>query len=50
MSDPEATQPPVPNTPRNMLKRAWAWLCANPVWFAGIGGFLLGWLAPKVLG
>ena len=50
MSDPEATTPPVvPNTPKNLLKKAWEWLQAHPVWFAGIGGFILGWLLPKVI-
>lgn len=29
MSD-DPTLPPVPNTPRNLLRRAWGWMQANP--------------------
>ena len=53
MSDPEATNPPPitpqPNTPRNLLKKAYEWLLAHPIWMAGILGFLAGWLLPKVI-
>lgn len=46
----EPTLPPVrePNTPRVWLKKAWAWLQANPIWFAAIGGALVGLILPTV--
>lgn len=46
----EDTQPPVrePNTPRTFLKRAWAWLQANPIWLAAILGMLAGLILPPI--
>lgn len=38
MSDPEATQPPKPNTPRNVI----AWLLAHPEFSVPAATFALG--------
>lgn len=48
MSDPETTLPPrQPNTPRVLLKRAWAWLRANPIVLAAGIGFIAGATLPR---
>ena len=50
MSDEPTLPPRQPNTFRTWLPRIWAWLLANPIWFAAGAGFLAGWLLPKLLG
>ena len=49
MSDDPTLPPRQPNTPRVLLRRAWAWLMGNPIIAAILGGLLTGSILGKIL-